>query len=115
MTKEHLISATTIADMDRNMNEYLPVGGETVTKNDAEPVIVTFDPGTVEGEWNYDHTFVAESPSTDPARAWRNDEPFNCAELEQPRQAIFEEHDVFSAPAFDPWLRVTEVDDTDHE
>ena len=37
MTKEYLISANNIADMDRYTNEYLPQAGETLTRYDAEP------------------------------------------------------------------------------
>ena len=115
MTKEYLISANNIADMNRYTNEYLLAGSETLTKYDAEPVIVTFDPDPVEGEWNYNLTFVAEFPSADVAQAWRNDETFNSAKLEQLRRAIFEEHNFFFASEFDSGLRVTEFEDTDHE
>ena len=75
MTRGYLISANTIADMDRYTNEYLPVGSETLTKYDARPVVVAFDPDPVAGVWSDDHPFVAEFPSTDAARAWRHDEP----------------------------------------
>lgn len=102
MTKEYLISANNIADMDRYTNEYLPVGGETLTKYDARPVVVTFEPDPVEGEWNYNHTFVAEFPSANAAQAWRNDETFNSVELEQLREAVFDEHNFFFASEFDP-------------
>ena len=102
MTREYLISANTIADMDRYTNEYLPVGSETLTKYDAEPVIVTFDPDPVEGEWNYNHTFVAAFPSAEAAQSWRNDETVTSVEFGQLREAVFAEHNFFFAPEFDP-------------
>lgn len=91
MTREHLISANNVADMDRYANEYLPVGGETRRKYDSEPIIVAFEPDPVAGEWNYNHTFVAEFPSADAARACQHDDIFNSDELEQLRDAVFDE------------------------
>ncbi|MFP9061617.1 DUF1330 domain-containing protein [Natrialbaceae archaeon A-chndr2] len=102
MTKEYLISANNIADMERYTNEYLPIGGETLTKYDATPVVVTFEPDPVAGEWNYNHTFVAEFPTADAARAWQHDETFNSEKLEQLRDAVFDEHNFFFASEFDP-------------
>lgn len=60
--------------MDRYTDEYLSVGADTLTKYDAEPVVVTFDPDPIDDRWTYDHTFVARFPSADATQAWRSDE-----------------------------------------
>lgn len=67
MTTESLISATAIAKVDRYTNERLPITDETLTRDDADPVLLTFDPDPVEGEWNDDHTFCSAelNPSCD--------------------------------------------------
>ena len=102
MTKHYLISANNIADMDRYTNEYLPTAGATLTKYDGEPLVVTLEPDPIAGEWEYNHTFVAEFPSAEAARAWQHDETFNADELERLRDVVFEAHNYFFAPAFDP-------------
>ena len=101
MTSEYPISADDIADMDRYKDEILPAGSETLTKDDARPVVVAFEPDPVEGEWSDDHPFVAEFPSTEAARGWQHDETFNAEALERLRDAVFDEHTVFFASEFD--------------
>ena len=59
MTNEYLISADDIADLDRYTNASLPVGDETLRKDDAEPLGDTLEPDRVAGERTDDHTAVA--------------------------------------------------------
>ena len=102
MTKAYLISTNNIVDMDRYTHEYLPVGGDTLRKYDAKPIVVEFAPEPVVGEWKFNHTFVAEFPSTQAAQGWQNDPTFNSDELDRLRDAVFAEHNWFLAPEFDP-------------
>lgn len=102
MPREYLISANNLADVDRYTNGYLPIGGETLTNHDGKPVVVTFEPDQVAGEWNYTHTSVAEFLTADAARAWRHDETVNSDALDRLRDVGFDEHTFFFATQFDP-------------
>lgn len=102
MTKEYLISVNQIADMDRYENEYLPAAGETLLEYGGEPLFVSIDPDVVEGEWDHNHTFVAEFPSAEAAQEWYNDETYQSEELEQLREEVFDYMNIFFASTFDP-------------
>ncbi|MFP9192955.1 DUF1330 domain-containing protein [Natrialbaceae archaeon A-CW1-1] len=67
MPKEYVLSGNGIADMNRYVNEYLPATRATVDEYGGTLLIYEFDPESVEGEWDYAHTIVAEFSSADAA------------------------------------------------
>lgn len=98
--REYVIGVTGITDMERYTTEYLPGAAETVTEYGGEPLVVSFDPEVVEGEWDHSITIVVEFPSEEAAKAWYNDETYQ--ELSQIRDEFVEYHHVIFASQFDP-------------
>ena len=95
MTKESLISANT---MDRDTNEYLPAGGDTLAKDDATPVVGRCESEPVAGEWNENHTFVADFRLPRPLVRGSTMNPSMPTRSNNFPESVFDEHTGCFAP-----------------
>ncbi|WP_336345202.1 DUF1330 domain-containing protein [Halalkalicoccus ordinarius] len=98
--KAYLIVVSEITDMDRFMNEYLPVAAETADAYGGETLVFSFDPNVVEGEWDHTLTVVVEFPSLQTAREWYADETYQ--EVKQIRHETTAYTNLIFAPQFVP-------------
>lgn len=98
--KGYVIAVDEITDMDRFMNEYLPAAAETVDAYDGEPLVLSFDPNVIEGEWDHTLTVVVEFPSIETAQEWYADETYQ--EVKQIRHETTAYTNLILAPQFAP-------------
>lgn len=98
--KEYVIAVSEITDLESYMNEYLPAAAETVAAYGGTPLVVSFDPDVVEGEWDHTITVVLEFPCAGAVRDWRNDETYQ--ELREMRNEWVNYTNVVVTSQFSP-------------
>ena len=86
--------------MDRFMNEYLPAAAETADAYDGVPLVLSFDPNVVEGEWDHTQTVVLEFPTLETAQEWYADEIYQ--EIKQIRHETTAYTNMIFFPQFVP-------------
>lgn len=97
---QYVIAVSEITDPEPYMNEYLPAAAETVAAYGGTPLVVSFDPDVVEGEWDHTITVVLEFPCESAVEDWQNDETYG--QLRQMRNEWVTYTDVIVTSQFAP-------------